>query len=336
MRKLCDSDGEMGKTLKKVVGDNSVRTFDCSDWASSIGQHLRDGPGSLDETWLSRVGALHNEIPAPLRAALQAFLEGQGPVGLHLTGLPVPDVLPPTPPDCQQPPARTERNAEFWLALFGSHLGFLFSHAEICDGDLFHHVAPQPGEEDAPSGESSRSPLRLHTDGASHPFPPDFILLWCHRDISTVQTRLVLFDAAMDRLNTSDVEQLSRGGYRHQLDYEFERCTSAQLTAPKFLVDRDEEAPRLRLDVDFVVPPDDEPLQALHNLETTAEGLANLITLQAGEILVLDNARALHGRSAFEPRYDGTDRWLQVGYVRRPAHGVPSGVALRDRVARRL
>ena len=32
--------------------------------------------------------------------------------------------------------------------------------------------------------------------------------------------------------------------------------------------------------------------------------------LKPGEILLIDNKRAVHGRSAFKPRYDGKDRFL--------------------------
>ena len=57
--------------------------------------------------------------------------------------------------------------------------------------------------------------------------------------------------------------------------------------------------------------------------------------LEAGDLLVVDNRRAVHGRSEFRARFDGTDRWLQRTFVvddlaadRRPArvghhHAVP-------------
>jgi L-asparagine oxygenase len=32
--------------------------------------------------------------------------------------------------------------------------------------------------------------------------------------------------------------------------------------------------------------------------------------LEPGDVLVIDNRTTVHGRSAFEPRFDGTDRFL--------------------------
>ncbi|HEY5875714.1 MAG TPA: TauD/TfdA family dioxygenase, partial [Ilumatobacteraceae bacterium] len=39
------------------------------------------------------------------------------------------------------------------------------------------------------------------------------------------------------------------------------------------------------------------------------------VTLEPGDLLVVDNSVAVHGRSPFTPRFDGTDRWLQRTFV---------------------
>ncbi|MBJ7505663.1 MAG: TauD/TfdA family dioxygenase, partial [Ilumatobacteraceae bacterium] len=39
-------------------------------------------------------------------------------------------------------------------------------------------------------------------------------------------------------------------------------------------------------------------------------------------ILVIDNHRAVHGRTSFTPRYDGTDRWLKRALVVQSLDGV--------------
>jgi alpha-ketoglutarate-dependent taurine dioxygenase len=35
------------------------------------------------------------------------------------------------------------------------------------------------------------------------------------------------------------------------------------------------------------------------------------VALRPGECLFIDNYRAVHGRSSFQARFDGTDRWLK-------------------------
>ena len=41
------------------------------------------------------------------------------------------------------------------------------------------------------------------------------------------------------------------------------------------------------------------------------------ILLEAGDLLIVDNRRAVHGRNQFQAYFDGYDRWLQRGYVTR-------------------
>ena len=39
------------------------------------------------------------------------------------------------------------------------------------------------------------------------------------------------------------------------------------------------------------------------------------VTFAASDFLVVDNDVAVHGRTPFTPRFDGTDRWLQRTFV---------------------
>src|SRR5262249_56017462 len=39
------------------------------------------------------------------------------------------------------------------------------------------------------------------------------------------------------------------------------------------------------------------------------------VVLRPGDLLIVDNRKAVHGRTGFRPRYDGTDRWLRRCFV---------------------
>ena len=51
---------------------------------------------------------------------------------------------------------------------------------------------------------------------------------------------------------------------------------------------------------------------------------------RAGDLLIIDNTVAVHGRSPFTPRFDGTDRWLQRTFV--VSDLAPSAADRRGRV----
>jgi hypothetical protein len=73
-------------------------------------------------------------------------------------------------------------------------------------------------------------------------------------------------------------------------------------------------APYLRYDPYYTLPPTQKRhRQALARLEEELERHVQHVRLSAGQLLLIDNARAVHGRAPFTARYDGTDRWLKRG-----------------------
>jgi L-asparagine oxygenase len=54
---------------------------------------------------------------------------------------------------------------------------------------------------------------------------------------------------------------------------------------------------------------------ALASVKSAARRATVSVGLAAGDLLVIDNRRAVHGRTAFSPRYDGRDRWLKRAYL---------------------
>ena len=231
------------------------------------------------------------------------------------------------------PPPLGTRNSEFWLTLLAAELGSLFAHADICDGQLFHHIAPKPGEERQPTGECSTARLRMHTDGASHPLPPDLILIWCHRGRPHIRTAVASVEAALAHLSPSEVELLGECTFRHHLDYEFGLRNNLQTFGPHPIIMDEGAVVSARVDFDFLCSPDPSQRRALEHLEAALEAAAAQVALQAGDLFVFDNRRTVHARDAFVPSFDGSDRWLQCAYVRRDTTAIPSGVSIRHRVA---
>lgn len=49
----------------------------------------------------------------------------------------------------------------------------------------------------------------------------------------------------------------------------------------------------------------------LEKLKARIEATTIELSLETGNLLIIDNSHMVHGRSAYVPKYDGTDRWLQ-------------------------
>ena len=75
----------------------------------------------------------------------------------------------------------------------------------------------------------------------------------------------------------------------------------------------DFNAPYVKIDPSFMeaVPGDEQATHALKYITAAFSNSLHEVALQQGDILFMDNYRVVHGRKAFLPRFDGTDRWLK-------------------------
>ena len=56
-------------------------------------------------------------------------------------------------------------------------------------------------------------------------------------------------------------------------------------------------------------------LSSLHNA-LSAPGVLRENRLRPGDLLIINNRKAVHGRLPFRARFDGKDRWLERAYFR--------------------
>lgn len=79
----------------------------------------------------------------------------------------------------------------------------------------------------------------------------------------------------------------------------------------------DENDNLMTFDPDLMIGLDEDANETLHKLKHVADQHKKEVFLQEGDLLIIDNRRAVHGRNKFTAYYDGYDRWLQRAYVTR-------------------
>ena len=62
-------------------------------------------------------------------------------------------------------------------------------------------------------------------------------------------------------------------------------------------------------------------LRAFRDLCDEIEVNLRPLPLRPGNLVFIDNFRAVHGRQSFRPRYDGSDRWLKRLNITRNLRG---------------
>ena len=159
--------------------------------------------------------------------------------------------------------------------------------------------------------------LEFHTEAAFHPHKPRYLLLMgLRRDpLGQARTLLCSINALLESLPLGVRAVLSEARFRTGVDESYTNGRSGRLGRAVSVLSGDPLQPTLTFDADLMVGIDDEATAALEVLRQAVHEQHIGVALDAGDVLVVDNHAAVHGRSPFEARYDGTDRWLQRSFV---------------------
>jgi Fe(II)/alpha-ketoglutarate-dependent arginine beta-hydroxylase len=315
---------------------------------ADLARDVRAGrPEVLREEDLLDLALAARDLPRPLWERLRRFrYETTG--GLVLSGLPVDEHLIDTPTNlAERTPTAAELHVETMLLLLASVLGDPFSHEEVQNGRLILDILPVPGDESTQLGSSSSGKLEWHTEDAWHDFRADWFMLFCLRNPQRAATT---FGRVEDALRAVDAEKrpvMFAPHFRLKPDSSHAQPAADAKSKRIALLSGDRRAPFVRMDpafMDFDAPADDadaEPprdilRRAFEDLRQAFERVLTDVVLQPGDVLLVDNKRAIHGRKPFTANFDGKDRWLRLVNItadlrKSEGHRVgPHGRALRE------
>jgi alpha-ketoglutarate-dependent taurine dioxygenase len=262
-----------------------------------------------------------HELPKRLRRALIEFAQhGNLDGALHLCGLPADPVVPPTPLRFGEQAKKATHRSELWLCAVASALGEPVGYLQEKQGRIFQDVFPTPANADKLSSESSSIFLDFHTEIAFHPFMPDYLLLYGLRQDPEREARTIFASVRrfFHRLAPADRDTLFADLFRTGVDYSFGNTAETRGTGPLVSVlYGDRMDPFLRYDLDLMIGQTSAARRALEVVREQVNEVQREVRIEPGSLLILDNRRAVHARSDFKARYDGSDRWLQrVAVVR--------------------
>jgi L-asparagine oxygenase len=266
-------------------------------------------PQALAEQGAALVSAL---APAVLRRLHRFAAVGSPNNTVLLRGL-LPDLpdLQPTP-DTTTPAGIDDmaQAAALSLLAVGCVLGEPFTFAALYEGRLVQHVVPVPGQETAQTSEGSAA-LAWHVEDAFSDDRCDYVGLLCLRGQPGAATLVAPARALRLPAHVEHVLRQERFVIVPDLAHGIEEPDAAP-AAPVL------SGPRTDPEICFEAvyqrpadPSDTEARKALDVLAVAVEQAAVGHVLRAGELLIVDNRRVVHGRTVFTPRYDGADRWLQ-------------------------
>ncbi|MEV0693846.1 TauD/TfdA family dioxygenase [Streptomyces sp. NPDC050388] len=280
---------------------------------------LREDHGQADErAYLASLRYLSDVLPRELRAELQRLCTGDSCGSLVVRGMSFDDA-PPTPVHWSERDHDATTLQDFWLTLLAGQLGELFCWSSLQDGRLLNDIVPVRGHEQAQTGAGSTAPLEFHVEDAFHDDRCDLLALLAIRNPDRIPTML----ASIDDIDTNglDLDVLCEPRFLIKADPEHLRGLDAtsEVNCVRPVVTREGTLLRLRVDPAYTtaLPGDGRAARAFSDVCARLEAKIRPVALDAGDILFFDNHRFVHGRAPFQPRYDGTDRWLRKAVVLR-------------------
>ncbi|MFD4636537.1 guanitoxin biosynthesis L-enduracididine beta-hydroxylase GntD [Lentzea sp. NPDC058436] len=294
---------------------------------------LRDHGSGTAPSLLAAAAGLAHRLPANLVSEIRTLRSTENATALVLRGLPVDDKeIGPTPLDWRtQEGPRNTGHLETYLVLVGSLLGDLFGWSTLQDGKLVHNVLPMPTEQQEQSGHGTVK-LEWHTEDGFHPHRCDYLLLLGLRNHDSVPTTIASIDAVDIAPRHEEVLRQRRFLIRPDNEHVARARALTAGTGTPHVMQRMQEnpepnavlfggqdAPYLRIDPAFMnaVPGDQEAAEALDAVIESLDEQLTDVALNAGDLLIVDNYKAVHGRAEFKARFDGTDRWLKKAVVTR-------------------
>ncbi|MFC8096340.1 TauD/TfdA family dioxygenase [Streptomyces sp. NPDC057301] len=302
LRRADDHVLALDDTVTKAVRDTS--------------EQLTAVEGPVDgAAWTAAAGDAWHHLPVDLRQAVSRFRRHSGEQGvLLLRGLPVGEgTLPDTPGTLDSVQSEPSVSAAV-LMMIARGLGDPAAFRPEKNGALVQDVVPVSGKEEV-QGNPGSVELTFHTENAFHTHRPDFVLLMClrsdHEGVAGLRTSCIR--QILPMLSWVDREALYRADYVTAPPPSFGGATNG-VTEHAVLVG-DLFDPDLRVDFAATAAQSGQAELAMAELESACHAQALTFRLRPGDLAIVDNRVTLHGRTAYQARYDGRDRWLQRTFV---------------------
>lgn len=201
------------------------------------------------------------------------------------------------------------------LVHFADDIGRAVGYDREQAGRLIQDVFPIKTSERAQVSTSSAVTLGSHTETAFHPHKPRYVVLLCLRGDASAATTYADINDIVTHLTANERDVLQTDEFVTTVDPSF--MSNGEPNATVVVT------PLTQVDHRWVFVYDELLMRGttaraaavLESLHRAVRLATRRVVLESGDLLVIDNDRAVHGRTPFTPRYDGTDRWLKRALV---------------------
>jgi len=284
----------------------------------NMAQKIIVNPSDHPEIFCRQCKLLSYQLPKNLTKQLNDFSINGTPTGfLLIKNIPiVNEELPNTPSSNNCKIGETTILARIQSILLSS-IAEMVSYEAEGYGRLFQDIIPIQTMANNQTSVSSNVELEIHTEQAFSKLRPDILSLSCLRGDKNALTHILPIQRIIENVTIEELQLMKQPLWNCGVDLSFKingvDFIEGDIRGPFSIINEKNETTQettLLFDQDLMTGINEEANIIIKRIVDIYYKNRISHNLKQGEILFVDNRRAVHGRSPFKPNYDGKDRFL--------------------------
>jgi hypothetical protein len=202
-----------------------------------------------------------------------------------------------------------------FLRYYANEYGEPFGYRKEQYGYLIQDIFPQADSASEQISSSFDVELEMHTEIAFHDFRPDYVLLFCVRGDANAITYISDIDDFYESLPQDCLNELAKPQFYTYPDISFSVERKVKPIGPFSIINMDSRT--IRFDSNLTFSETSAATDSIKVLKELISKTRHSITLSTGDYLAIDNSKCIHGRAPYQPKFDGSDRWLKRMFVKK-------------------
>jgi L-asparagine oxygenase len=302
--------------LNNIILVESVEiALDDIETLLSLAECIKAHPSLSPILFCEQAKEQSQNLPPQIKSIITSFATAGSNRGFLLIRTPPLDetTTPKTPSGNQHKIGETTILAKIQAILI-SAISDMISYEAEGYGNLFQDIVPIKAMETAQTSLGSNTELEIHTEQAFSSLKPDILSLACLRGDINAFTHIFSIKTILEHMTPEEQTFLREPLWKIGVDLSFKlnnnEFIDGDIRGPMPIISGPTNDPTLVFDQDLMSGTTTEATNMIKKIVDIYYQKKLRHNLQPGEILLIDNRRAVHGRSAFKPKYNGEDRFL--------------------------
>ena len=197
-------------------------------------------------------------------------------------------------------------------SIINEYIGEMISYEAEAHGHLFQDMVPNKKLMSTQTSLGSKIELELHTEQAFSTLRPDFLCLSCITGDKNAKTYYLHMDNITNNLSREENILLKEKLWKIGVDLSFvmNGCCK-DIRGPLSIIENN----KLVFDQDLMIGTSKESKDIITKIIKIYYEHRKFHVLQPGDALIINNKKLVHGRSSFEPLFNGKDRFILRSFI---------------------